>query len=281
MSIVLTSPLSPDSPLSPSNSLRASGSTRRTYKASPAFSRPPGTLSLMFESPDPFNSTVVDGASGALLFDVSTPAPAHAHALITVRDAMRHVVAAYGGAGERDDLDGPGYDLDDLDPDLDLDEHEQEWLPMDGPGWWSRSVECLPWRIDGSRRLVAPNGRAYVWRQRWSGSLKLVEEETEQPVAETRRATYGFFSSARSGGLDVAPALAPFLDAILFSFLIYEQQRREKGMAPASGLAPGADLDGKRSRADSTPTSWGVPHEHWRNRGRSESDSSGLRTADF
>ena len=94
-------------------------------------------LALAFASADPFNSAVLDGATGAHLFDVeSASAIWHGGALVltTVSDAAGHVVGAYEGGSAALGLCG---------------DEQMVGGRLSCEGWWSRSVECLPWRIEG------------------------------------------------------------------------------------------------------------------------------------
>ncbi|KAI1786915.1 hypothetical protein LXA43DRAFT_897125 [Ganoderma leucocontextum] len=112
-----------------------------------------------------------------------------------------------------------------------------DWLPK-------KSV------LSRTRILVASDGSQYHWKQatNWgTTTLRLVDPETQETVAQVRSARTGsgfLVGKPRRMSLDVKLGTALRLDAILLSFIILEQTRREQAAgsysdarAAASGTA--------------------------------------------
>ncbi|KAI0752714.1 hypothetical protein C8Q80DRAFT_1147798 [Daedaleopsis nitida] len=179
-------------------------------------------MNVSFATNDPFNSIVVNEATGELLFEVSTPFNLGKRTT-TIRDAHRKVVAEYQRRWGHDRVTYHGETR-----------QLSEWLPKKG-------------RWSSSRMLLAPNGKAYQWKQRGSSrSFRLLDAQSTLPVAESHRARHGFFTGKRRNlGIEVGPEAVPFLDAVLLSFIVCEKERRERASASASaGAAAGASAGG-------------------------------------
>ncbi|KAI0705365.1 hypothetical protein C8Q76DRAFT_165140 [Earliella scabrosa] len=178
-------------------------------------------MNISFESNDPFNSPVVDAVTGKLLLEVTTRHK-FGRRTTTVCNAQKRVVAKYEhrwGFGK----DRVTYH--------DHTKRLSDWLPKKG----GRS---------SSRMFAAPNGRAYVWKQRaGSRSFNLVDCQSHVPVAATHRATQGFFTATENMGIQVVREVMPFLDAVVLSFIICEDERRNRSSATA-GAAAGVSAGG-------------------------------------
>ncbi|KAH9927936.1 uncharacterized protein BXZ73DRAFT_48691 [Epithele typhae] len=164
------------------------------------------TTNLSFSSTSPFNSLIVDTATGETLFETTTPFKFGARTT-TLYNPRQEVVGMYERRWGRDTVTfhGETHPL-------------SEWLPHCG-AFASRS-----------RRFSAPNGKAYEWRRRsGAAALKLVATDTGRTVAKAHRA-----HRDQQLSVDLEPELAPFLDEVMFSFIICEERRRRTAYAAAA-----------------------------------------------
>ncbi|RPD76093.1 hypothetical protein L226DRAFT_396619 [Lentinus tigrinus ALCF2SS1-7] len=161
-------------------------------------------MNVSFTKRDPINTTVIDDATGSMLFDVFTlPRWKGPVSTTTIRDAGGEIVAEYEHrltGHDRVALRGTICRMSD-------------WLPT--RTWWL-----------SDRILTTPDGQKYVWKSRWSNTFRLYPTDSKVPVVETHNATCRLFKPPRRGGMSIRPDLAPFLDVILLSFIVCERERR-------------------------------------------------------
>ncbi|TBU45483.1 hypothetical protein BD309DRAFT_860040, partial [Dichomitus squalens] len=95
---------------------------------------------------------------------------------------------------------------------------------------WLRKKNIL----SSTRVLVAPDGEEFHWKEKET-TFELVSTRTRTPIARSHNA---HSAVGQLLSLSVAPSAVPMLDAILLSFVILEQRRREElGRASATGGA--------------------------------------------
>ncbi|TBU23546.1 hypothetical protein BD311DRAFT_810671 [Dichomitus squalens] len=88
--------------------------------------------------------------------------------------------------------------------------------------------------LSSTRVLVAPDGEEFHWKEK-PITFELVSMRTRTPIARSHNA---HSAVGQLLSLSVAPSAVPMLDAILLSFVILEQRRREElGGASATGGA--------------------------------------------
>ncbi|TBU63548.1 hypothetical protein BD310DRAFT_916632 [Dichomitus squalens] len=189
-------------------------------------------MNVTFLTDSPLNSTVVDLNGGGHLYDISTEFDAKSRTVryrTTLRNLDGRVVGLWENAYQQ------GQDR--------IVYHDKmhmlsDWLPK-------KSV------LSRTRLLVAPDGSQYHWKQvtNWgSTSLRLIDPETQETVAQVCSARTGgsFLGKPRRMSLHVRSDTALSLDAILLSFIVLEQARREQGAGSYSDArgAAGAGMAG-------------------------------------
>ncbi|KAI0643139.1 hypothetical protein C8Q79DRAFT_981791 [Trametes meyenii] len=173
-------------------------------------------MDVLFLSNHPLESTVVDAATGEVVYTINTPFNLGSRTT-TVRDAHGKHIAELN-------LRSFGHDRVQLYGET---RNVSEWLPRDGI-------------FTSSRRLVAPDGRCYVWKKRMRKShFTLLDCQTNQVVVETHGASFrGMFSgNSRKMGLHVSPEVTPIMDVIVLSFIYCEKKRRDTDKAAAASTA--------------------------------------------
>ncbi|KAI0767433.1 hypothetical protein C8Q74DRAFT_1280343 [Fomes fomentarius] len=191
-------------------------------------------MNITYTTDSPPSGTAVDTATGSPLYEINTelgsPGQSHTHSTTTIRDVRQGdsvsrgtMVAVWVHAFNRDDdcvtIHGQTRPL-------------VEWLPETN----------TPSR---ARKLVAPDGQEYVWKQsaRPKGTFELVHTNSERTVVTSHHGHparhYGLklFGASRSVpkylNLDVAHEAASdqLLPAVLLSFAVLEGARREQALA--------------------------------------------------
>ncbi|KAI0670973.1 hypothetical protein C8Q78DRAFT_1033169 [Trametes maxima] len=172
-------------------------------------------MDVIFLSNHPLESTVVDAATGSVMYTINTP--------FTFGGRTTSVRNAHGKHIAELNLRSFGHDRVQLYGEtMDV----SEWLPRDGI-------------FTSSRRLLAPNGRSYVWKKHMRKShFSLLDCQTNQVVVETHGAHHGIFSSnSRKMGLHVSPEVTPIMDAIVLSFIYCEKKSRDMDKAASAASA--------------------------------------------
>ncbi len=126
-------------------------------------------MNVSFASSDPFNSSVVDSATGQFLFMVETPTPpGKGRRTTTIFNAQRQIVGVFDRNLGHDSVSVRGTMM-----------RVGEWLPK--KSWRSRSVtrQIIPSlrahltavhvASCSSRLFVAPDSRAYMWKHGLAG----------------------------------------------------------------------------------------------------------------
>ncbi|TBU63538.1 hypothetical protein BD310DRAFT_1035738 [Dichomitus squalens] len=166
---------------------------------------------ISFLEDDPLRSDVVSAASGETLYSITTEAVGLRKDTTILRDAQGNVFAGWEQKSFRRDqvtFHGVRCKL-------------SEWL---------RKKTIL----SSTRVLVAPDGEEFHWKEKPT-TFELVSTRTRTPIARSHNA---HSAVGQLLGLSVAPSAVPMLDAILLSFVILEQRRREElGRASATGGA--------------------------------------------
>ncbi|KAI0698953.1 hypothetical protein C8T65DRAFT_581659 [Cerioporus squamosus] len=171
-------------------------------------------MRVVFLSKNPCNSAVVDSANGTLLFQITTPG--FRKRRTTMYDQHGNIVGVYQRRFWKSDkitLRGQTRSL-------------SEWMP--------RRFSCY-----GSRRLFAPDGRIYTWKKKfWRNSFELVDRHTKRVVAKAQRKRQGTSGlvSKRRMAIDLSPDVVHMVDAIVFSFALWDRLRRQDA-ASANGVA--------------------------------------------
>ncbi|TBU45476.1 hypothetical protein BD309DRAFT_1017777 [Dichomitus squalens] len=85
----------------------------------------------------------------------------------------------------------------------------------------------------------APNGKTYMWKEHHSlsGRLKLVEEQSDASVAESHLKNLGFSSDKHNMQINASPEVVPFLELVVFSFVVCESERRMRNYAVVPAAA--------------------------------------------
>ncbi|TFK82457.1 hypothetical protein K466DRAFT_590498 [Polyporus arcularius HHB13444] len=174
-------------------------------------------MRVVFLSKKPSNSSVVDAASGTLLFQITTPG--FRKRRTTMYDQQGNAVGIYQHRFWKSDtvtFRGQSRRL-------------SEWMPKKA---WS-----------SSRKLLAPDGRFYTWKKKlWRNSFELVDRHTKRVVATARRKRQGTsgFVSKRRMVIDLWPDVVHMVDAVVFSFAIWDRLRRRQESASAASVAAAA-----------------------------------------
>ncbi|KAI1782830.1 hypothetical protein LXA43DRAFT_387068 [Ganoderma leucocontextum] len=161
-------------------------------------------LSVSWTSRDPFNAEVVDHASGQVIFHLDTPFKIFGTRVTTMTDAQGRVVAEYERRLGYDRVTYQGQT-----------HRVSDWLPKNG-------------LFSSARRLHAPDGKTYVWKEKMGGKFKLVDARSDAVVARTHAANLGIFSERHNIIIDAGPEIVAFLDVIVLSFVICEGERRAR-----------------------------------------------------
>ncbi|RPD76090.1 hypothetical protein L226DRAFT_534146 [Lentinus tigrinus ALCF2SS1-7] len=167
-------------------------------------------MNVGFTSFDVLNTSVIDETKECLLFEVSTPKCGHPPT--TIKNAAGEVIGEYEPKFPKAKITLNGYTT-----------ALSEWLPKKNP-------------MATERILTLPNGKVYIWKQKWTGSFKLFPIDAPkdaEPVVETHNAQLRLFKVKRYGGMCVDLDLMPFLDAILLSFIVCERECQDR----ATGIA--------------------------------------------
>ncbi|TBU23539.1 hypothetical protein BD311DRAFT_810665 [Dichomitus squalens] len=172
-------------------------------------------MNISWTSTDAFNATLIDDASGQTLFTIQSPFSLKKQ-VITLSDARGQVVGEYEsqlGRHDRVTYQGQTRRL-------------SEWLTK--KHWYSTY-----------RQVHAPNGKTYMWKEHHSlsGRLKLVEEQSDASVAESHLKNLGFSSDKHNMQINASPEVVPFLELVVFSFVVCESERRMRNYAVVPAAA--------------------------------------------
>ncbi|TBU23530.1 hypothetical protein BD311DRAFT_731133 [Dichomitus squalens] len=160
-------------------------------------------MDISFVSTDPFNTEVIDSATGNLLYDIETPFKLLRKRTTTIWTARKKVVGLYERSWGHNRVAYLGETR-----------KVAEWLPKESP-------------MSSSRTFVAPNQKVYTWTLASGGTFKLFDAATQAAVAETRYTSAGTRSRKPHISINIGAELVPFLDAVLLAFLICEDERRD------------------------------------------------------
>ncbi|RPD76088.1 hypothetical protein L226DRAFT_534143 [Lentinus tigrinus ALCF2SS1-7] len=115
-----------------------------------------------------------------------------------------------------------------------------DWLPH--PGGWARA-----------QTFVGPDGEEYVWERhkKYKGVFSLVNARTKNSVADTHHSRgVSIRPSARPGmSIDIRPEATGVADAILLSFVVIEQLRREVEVTTVRSSVPDKIVDMMKATA--------------------------------
>ncbi|RPD61660.1 hypothetical protein L227DRAFT_56855 [Lentinus tigrinus ALCF2SS1-6] len=103
-------------------------------------------MNVGFTSFDVLNTSVIDETKECLLFEVSTPKCGHPPT--TIKNAAGEVIGEYEPKFPKAKITLNGYTT-----------ALSEWLPKKNP-------------MATERILTLPNGKVYIWKQKWTGSFK-------------------------------------------------------------------------------------------------------------
>ncbi|KAF8494502.1 hypothetical protein JB92DRAFT_3099999 [Gautieria morchelliformis] len=187
------------------------------HLASPTSSQAPGNarhpiMNVSFLRNEPLNAVIVDSSSGQHLYEVKTSSWTAGTRTTTVRR---------------------------LKPGLDSDEEqiiaaEIHWraLASSTITLYGDTMRIKDWltktsALSPSRKLVAPDGKSYVW-SRSPGKSTLTDVDTNTQVAQSHRSKSGWFgaSEARKMNIDISSQAMDFQDIVVISFIIMEVRAR-------------------------------------------------------
>ncbi|KAI0744343.1 hypothetical protein C8Q80DRAFT_1186368 [Daedaleopsis nitida] len=168
-------------------------------------------MNVNFTSGDTDNSTILDSSTGQLLFDVTTPRKL-GFPKTTIRDGQQNIIAVCEGGWGQTKVTFHGET-----------KKVNEWFPK-------KHV------LSTSRMIPAPNGKTYVWKQKWSSDgFRLVDKDSKSLVAEAH-VSCKLLSRHGDLSIDISSEVMPFLDAVILSFIISNEEKKLRELA-SSGVA--------------------------------------------
>ncbi|KAM5532992.1 hypothetical protein V8D89_013334 [Ganoderma adspersum] len=163
-------------------------------------------MNISWSSRDHLNADVVDNASGRVLFHLNTPYRLFKKQVTTMIGAQGQIIGEYEHRLGHDRVTHKGET-----------HRVSDWLPT--KGFFSKLQHL------DSRRLYAPNGKTYLWKEKSGVKFKLVDEHSDAIVAATHAPNLGIRSPKHNIVIDAGPEVVPFLDLIVLSFVICETER--------------------------------------------------------
>ncbi|PIL29111.1 hypothetical protein GSI_09159 [Ganoderma sinense ZZ0214-1] len=167
-------------------------------------------------SSDHLNADVVDNASGQVLFNLNTPYKFFKKQVTTMTDVSGQVIAEYEPQLGHDRVTYKGQT-----------HRVSDWLPRKG-------------FFSTSRRLHAPDGREYLWKEGSGAKFKLVDEHSDAVVATTHAPNLGIRTPKHNIVIDAGPEIVGFLDLVVISFVICEDERCARQRSNQSAAAIGS-----------------------------------------
>ncbi|KAH9927941.1 uncharacterized protein BXZ73DRAFT_48629 [Epithele typhae] len=160
---------------------------------------------LVFAVNDPLNTTVID-STGKPLYMITTPYKFLRKRTTTILGSEGQTVAVV----------------------------ERKWgMGADQVTFFGDTVPASEWLqnkdFSNARQFEAPNGRIYVWKTRSSvNDLKLIDHTTKETVVKVTH-TAALRTSKQRLSMSVHPKVVHLLDAVILSFVMCEEERRQRG----------------------------------------------------